>query len=424
MMDWMKTQCRRSGDCTHLSLGKVKGSFTVATSLEDAFLLKYARAVTERQEELSLIEVKRETFPLFADLDWTSGGGDVDDAQMVAVAKFVSQQAFLIYAPTSSEHTVVVATRQPVRQGAHFKNGMHLHWPTITTNAASAQIFRQTAVERCKDRFGEGAMGGKPWQEVVDEHVYKGSGLRMLYSRKQVPEDAYRPRWELRLVLATVSQLQQAVVEGVEDIPQATDPDSAHRWVRTCSVRAVGGHVTPLQACVQELDTGPTGGGDPKEACAVAEHQAGLAALQKVLPVCYHNCRFVKLVKGTDRAFLTPDTRVCLNLAPDASGAPRAHKSNNVYFVVGQETTYQACFCSCDTSDGRLQGPCKNFRSNHFPTPSELAASLFPKPVIPFACGGAAFTTPEASATEMYDRFFGKPSKPAAGGKRKRRQKM
>lgn len=400
VMEWLRTQCRRSGECTHLSLGTVKGSFTIPRSLDDAFQLKYARAIAKSAEHLSLIEVKTDVFPLFADLDWKS---QVTREQLLEVAKFVSQQAFLIYAPSSREHVVVVATRQPVERGGCYKNGMHIHWPGIHTTAASAQVFRRTAVERCRERFG--GMVETDWEGTIDEHVYKGSGLRMLYSRKQCAEDVYAPTWKIQLAVEDLSGLRQPILQSVQDIPPAADGDQVVRWIRMCSVRQRGGVKTPLQECVEEASgEGETG---PKIQCDLEVHSRGLEALKQVLPPCYRTCKFIKLTKGEDRAFLTPDVRTCLNLEPDASGQPGAHKSNNVYFVISSATTYQACFCSCETVEGRLNGPCKSFRSNHFPTPQELAQSLFPCDAKPFACGGVAFTTPAATAATMYDRFFG-----------------
>lgn len=411
VMEWLRTQCRRSGECTHLSLGAVKGSFTVSKSLDDAFQLKYARAIAKSAEHLSLIEVKTDVFPLFADLDWKS---QVTREQLLEVAKFVSQQAFLIYAPSSREHKVVVATRQPVERDGHYKNGMHIHWPGIHTTAASAQVFRRTAVERCREKFQE--MVGTSWEDTIDEHVYRGSGLRMLYSRKQSAEDVYTPTWEMELLLEDVSGLRQPMLRGMMDIPPASDSDQVHHWIRTCSVRHSGGNRTPLQECVEEASVERENG--PRIQCDLGVHGPGLEALKQVLPPCYRTCTFIKLTKGEDRAFLTPDVRTCLNLKPDASGQPGAHKSNNVYFVINTSTTYQACFCNCETEEGRLNGPCKSFRSNHFTTPKELAQSLFPRDVKPFACGGVAFTTPAATAATMYDRFYG----PNKGGLPKRRR--
>lgn len=414
MMDWLRTQCHRSGECTHLSLGSVKGSFTVSKSLDDAFRLKYARAIAASAEHLSLIEVKTSVFPLFADLDWKT---PVSRERLREVAKFVSQQAFLIYAPSSAEQAVVVATRQPVERDGHYKNGMHIHWPGIYTTAASAQVFRNTTVERCRERFGCDCN----WEDTIDEHVYKGSGLRMLYSRKQSAEDVYTPTWAMQLVLEDMSGLRQAVLRGMTDIAPATSSDDIHHWLQQCSVRHQGGNKTPLQECVEEVEK-ETGA---REQCDMGPHGPGLEALKQVLPECYRTCIFVKLTKGEDRAFLTPNIRTCLNLQPDPiTGRPGAHKSNNVYFVISSDTTYQACFCSCETEEGRLNGPCKTFKSNHFRTPPLLAQSLFPRQVKPFACGGMAFTSEAATAGTMFDRFFGpNANKTKAPAKRKRQKK-
>lgn len=415
MMSWMRSNCRKAANCTHLSMGQEKGSFTVPSSLEEVFLIKYSRAVAGG-EPLSLTEVKTPTFHLFADLDWIDPiGSPVEEGKQLEVAKFVSQQAFLIFAPATSEHAVVVATRQPVCN----KTGMHIHWPGILACSQSARIFRQTAVERCRERFGEGYMGSKAWEDVIDESVYKGSGLRMLYSCKQVPEDVYRPKWCLTVELQDIGSLKQAIIKEVNALELNQGAESVQHWVETCTVRYRGFGKTQLQECVEELKEDNS---NPKEALALQEHEAGLRALQQVLPECYRSCQFVKLVRGDNKAFITPNTKVCLNLEPGRDGQPQSHRNNNVYFVVDRTSTYQACFCNCETVEGRVRGPCKDFKSNHFPTPPELADSLFPLPAVPFSCGGITFTKMEATSSDIFDRFF-KPRPPPMKKKARRAKK-
>ena len=418
MMSWMRSNCKKFSACTHLSMGNVKGSFTVPSGLDEVFLMKYSKAI-RNGEQLSLTEVKTQTFHLFADLDWVEEGDELDDEKLLEVAKFVSQQAFLIFAPTTSEHSVVIATRQPVmtQSGGH-KNGMHIHWPGILATAPSAQVFRRTSVERCRERFGEGFMAGKPWEGVIDEHVFKGSGLRMLYSSKQVERDVYRPRWHLIIRLQESEGFKQAKIQEVVAVPLADmeSEDKIQHWVGMCMVRYKGHSKTPLQACIEEMEEKQASEGS-KESVDIMEHHTGLEALKRILPECYRSCTFVKLVRQDNKAFITPNTRVCLNLVDGGS-----HKSNNVYFVVDRTSTYQACFCSCDTSEGRVRGPCKDFRSNHFPTPPELAQSLFPQAAVPFSCNGACFTTPQATPADIFDKFFKASHKPMKKRARKARK--
>ena len=408
MLSWLKANCPGGGgDVSHLCLSG--GSFSLPKGLAGAFLIKYARA-TQAGEKLFLVERRTPVFRLFVDLDWATPEPMTKQTQL-DVARFVAQQAFLIYAPSNRDQQVIVATRRPeLRQtDGLLKGGMHLHWPDILTDAETARLFRETAVSRCRERFGEKLMP-RPWEDVIDDHVFRGSGLRMLYSCKKAPSDAYSPEWLLRLKVH--DELGMVRPEVVGEVPCV----EAHgHWVQQCSIRYHGVGKTPVQACVEDrMACNQAQASSPLRDASVEKHARPLEELRSVLPSCYSACRFLKLLEGDCGKFIIrTDSKTCLNLQPIGADTPGSHKSNGVYFVVDQRETYQACFCNCETEEGRLHGPCKTFRSQVWRTPTSLSNSLFPPAnTEPFA----NLTSQRATAEDMYDRFFkagGPPSKKA-----------
>lgn len=403
-MAWLKKNCPRSGEHSHLSLNG--GSYSVPASLEKAFLIKYARQA-EAGESLHLVEVKTPVFHLFTDLDWTSHTPVAEEVR-AEVAAFVAQQAFLIYAPEQTEHTVVVATRHPQQQAdGLYKCGMHIHWPGILTDKAAGLVFCHTAQERCREKFGDKVLGEKPWSEIIDEHVYKGSGLRIVMSQKKSPADVYVPSSFFRVQLQEKSGMMHPAI--IDCLP--CQPQSMQHWVQLCSIRCHGQAKTPLHSCVAEASEMASAA---TTECSMYKHQPGLDSLRKLLPPCYSSCRFTKLVMGSEKAFIQTDSRVCLNLQPEAGGEPGAHKNNRVYFVVSPEETYQKCYCNCETEEGRVRGPCKYFKSNSFATPLDLANTLFSSAAepVPFSAGSNPFTSRAATAHEMWEKLSSKPTNP------------
>lgn len=394
MMNWLKANSPHgTGELSHLSLAG--GKYCLPTSLNGAFLIKYSRAI-RAGEPLSIIERRTPMFHLFVDLDWATEQ-PVPAEQQLELASFVAQQAFLIYAPSNRDQQVVVATRKPgPRNDGLMKGGMHLHWPDILTDAATAQLFRETAVSRCRERFGDDLLP-KPWEDVIDDHVFKGSGLRLLYSIKQDSGDAYKPQWLLRIAV------HDEVGMGRPEIMGSTScVDDIRHWVQTCSIRYHGVGKTPVRACVEDIIRPE--GGQPLKDASLEKHTRPLEELRSVLPDCYSSCRFLKLLEGDHGKFiLRTDSRTCLNLQPDGEGKAGAHKSNGIYFVIDRSETYQACFCNCETEEGRVHGPCRGFRSETWQTPARLADSLFPPASAePFS----SLTSKRATAEDMYQHFF------------------
>lgn len=427
LVAWLRNNCSPTSGLTHLSLAG--GRFTVPPGLEGAFIHKYAKAVKAGLEPLFLSEVRTATFKLFMDLDWCSPQPiSAEDQQ--AVARFIAQQVLLIW-EIEQPLECVVCTRAAVLQAdGLFKSGMHLHWPAITTTADAALAFRQATVDRCRAQFGEGKMG-REWGSVIDECVYRSSGLRMAFSCKKIREDIYRPSLLVTVSATEVQGLQMPSTE-VKDIS-----DTAEDWIGHCSIRYHGPLKTKVQECVDvAILHKPASSRSPPQ--DIGPHKDGLQELRKALPACYRNVRFTKLVKGESgsKYILATNSRTCLNLEAGADGQPGQHKSNNIFFVVDSTSTHQQCHCSCEGSEGRVHGPCKDFRSNGFPTPQVLAETLFAadsaeppeqtqnqnqtqtdQPALPptgvFALGrGVSLTTKPSTAEDIFKRFFDAPPSP------------
>lgn len=371
--------------------------------LEGALLAKYAIKL-QAGERLALNELRTPVFNMFCDVDWRTAE-PVPEPLQLELATFLAKQVFLVWEVEEAVEAVACVRDASREADGRHKGGIHLHWSHVKTEAAAAAAWRKVAVERCSEHFGERRLEA-PWDQVLDEHVYATSGLRMLYSCKRDGPEAYRPRWVVRMTPEPVGGLQEVAAE-VTDC--ADDPPT---WIPRCSIRYHGHCVTKVQECMAGVvgARAPRARADEED---MAPYSEGLEALRQVLPVCYAGCKFLKLLRGqTGRFILRTDSRTCLNLdTPD--GQPGQHKSNGVYFVVGPSTVYQGCHCRCNTTQGRLMGRCSEFQSNHFPTPRPLALALFGSPPSPKpAARPYAFAAP-ATAADIYRASLQPPAKKA-----------
>jgi hypothetical protein len=64
------------------------------------------------------------------------------------------------------------------------KTGVHLHFPNIFVNASQALDMRETVIAECTRVWGFRSSPFNAWSEVIDEVVYKQSGLRMMCAHK------------------------------------------------------------------------------------------------------------------------------------------------------------------------------------------------------------------------------------------------
>jgi hypothetical protein len=127
-----------------------------------------------------------------------------------------------------------------------------------------------------------------------------------------------------------------------------------------------------------------------------------LPLLDAVLPLEFVGQRFVGLVK-TDRGgfMLRSTSRYCLNLG-------RAHRSNNVYFVLTRDGISQRCYCRCETTEGRRGGLCRKFVSETWPVPPRVSDAFFPDTV------DSSAAVPDASM--FVDDEGAEPAMPPGGG--------
>lgn len=375
---WLKQQgfwvlaSQQDRPLTHLLLDG--GKLSVPDSALDEFNEKYAEYVL--QVDLYVVECKPAAFKMFMDLDFKDAGA-LDE-------KAVGQVCRVIYSAYRSAHecaqpSSMVVCERTLPSGsaaADNKHGLHLVWPFWLGDRDIALAFRDHAVRQCRQQVTQGALPDLDWSSILDQAVYRGSGLRMVGSKKfNAPPYIYAPRSEY---------------EPDGSVVDVANPWAAIRsWVKKTSIRSIA-HAAP-PAGAQEA---AGGGGGPllpakrsfmdrllseqdedgiiqraykgtrvSQSKITPEVRQQLQAIQAVLPVPYRKeaCRITALYKyGKDQPtfVLATDSKFCLNLMKNKG----RHNSNHVYFVLNSRKIVQKCFCQCETLAGRKsEAMCKDF---------------------------------------------------------------
>jgi hypothetical protein len=196
---------------------------------------------------------------------------------------------------------------------------------------------------------------------MIDKSVYENNGLRMIGSHKGKASSTSGIYWPtLEMNDDEVTPLKHD--EVMRELPS---------WVRSTSIRL------PPGALVPEVEMPPRRklyvdfpGHDDADATPVDSDtaQAVEMALEKTLPRVYKSSKMtVTKTLAKKKAWLVrSSSKFCHNINSD-------HRSTNVFFYVTAEHAVQKCFCTCDTTKGRLYGQCRKFSSKPF---------KFSKPVV------------------------------------------
>jgi len=127
-------------------------------------------------KKLYVVEQKTEQFRFFVDIDYRAEKALGDDETFDICRK--------IYDAVAEGGRCFVA-RAPAREDkGQVKSGIHMHWPDlIVTKSVALSLRTQILLELEEDH----------WTETIDASVYRGAGLRCLWSMKKGVNGAYVP---------------------------------------------------------------------------------------------------------------------------------------------------------------------------------------------------------------------------------------
>jgi hypothetical protein len=312
MRAWLRDAGLWEAGQSHVFLDGGRAAIPPARHAE--FWDAYARSL-KAGEPLRVVErVDPEAgFHMFMDVDVASHD-DRALAERLVCELLVPTASSLLGDGNGTSPLRVIVCGKP--ETCKHKPGLHVVWPGLVVDRDTALCVR----EECVARAGGGASSA--WlARALDASVYRGSGLRMIFSQKKPgdpADDVYVPfkefeggRWR-----------DLALAEVASELP---------RWLRDCALRPATGIAKSENSSNRNRYTGSRtceGGG------ALAEEQEGAF----VPPDAYQPCRVTAARReGAGATFYHTSSRFCANVG-------RRHKSNHVYFVVtAGGAAYQRC---------------------------------------------------------------------------------
>ena len=394
---WLVTD---DGETTHLLMDGT-GKMCVPDSHAGLFLNVYFSSAIIRGERLSVVEKKTPIFRLFFDLDIRLPHG-ADHMAVIqrlsrSIWRFVSEDFFVLESSQTSSSSasdttatiidrMIVCTAPIKSESEHcIKAGCHLVFPNIFVNSPIALRCReallhgidslyaaiphstsaQSVTQSVDDSEDEDAdrryvlpTPSNAWRDVIDDSVYRGSGLRMVWSNKGRHESRpYVPVYELD----SVHGWSEVVCDSL-----ATKRD----YVHDCSIRSVVGCLTLCRNGEHQIADhvdghmvhGSVVTGRTQSVDVYAEV---LPLLEQELPRHYKNIRFLKAFVTPHTVYLKTNSRYCMNLR-------REHRTSTIYIAVTRQGAMVRCYSR------KEEYRCADYASSPIALPPSVMRVFFP----------------------------------------------
>ena len=382
------------------------GKLYVKPENNKAFNKKYAEAIINGEKQY-VVECKTEYFKLFFDLDFMINSNNVErinDEINKEIIKYQENkeciEVFDLYIKHINEtieeiygkNKICIVTTADIKKitkivknneepnkvesEVYFKKGFHLHYPDIIVNTEKALQLRKNCIFNInyviKTIYGNSFNClNNTIVDIIDEKVFKGSGLRMTGSRKgQITStefiDEGRP-YELKDVILNGTSNKKQITNFKNDYIQLVLETSIVCYENTMTKQQNNMETLNCEECDLSPDESENNsGGWSKLDRSSIEYRTIIDYFRNT--IMGYSERDIKRIYVSDNKkiyLLNSRSKYCQNLG-------RNHNSEHIYFLLSKDGLVQKCFCRCNTMDGRKDGYCKDYSSNKIPCSAHL----------------------------------------------------
>ena len=399
---------------THLLLNG--GKYHVPKNRTKEFLRVYAKDINNDVRHY-ICETKTDTFKLLADLDFFNES-ELNDDEMLEYVKEIQSVVTRSFHENEISKLIICTTdsKEVTIDGATYvKTGVHMIWNNIIVTRETCLMLRLAILQELEKKFGK-RLPHNTWADVLDRCVYEQNGLRMIGSRKMSkcktchnkPDErancescygtgrndegrVYLPKYVLdhegNLDKDYLNSLKENTTRMIEEtsivVYDDNLPESVFQLPEGIKISTKDLQKEKLKRRTNRNRNLPPG---KEEQEGLKEHGEReridttdkrfvklRVFAKKYLPECYSKTKIIDLFSCANGDYYVARTNshFCQNINKD-------HNSNTIYFYIDKNNIYQKCFCRCDTTHGRINGLCKNYRSRPIPLGAIVRETLFP----------------------------------------------
>lgn len=354
------------------------------------FNKKYAEAI-ENNEKLYVVECKKNIFKFFFDLDFLLDIKKYEEINFNIFLEFIKIINDVIFEFYNNYFDCIVTTADDKKVKKLYKNeenpekieskefikkGFHLHFPDLNTNKNIALEIRKTCIKKLcnyKNIF-ENTIN-----DILDEHVFTSSGLRLTGSRKghfisQTKEfiDEGRP-YNLLYTLKNnecddeiLNQYKNDYVLLINKTSIITTENYINNIINNPNLEC--------DECDEENNNY-----DLNNLNNSSWKRLNKEDIKYIEILRFFNI-YVKdyTIKDIKRIFYSENESIYILCSQSkyCTNINKNHNSEHIYFKLNKEGICQKCFCRCDTMEGRKHGYCKDYESEYIPCTPQLRKIL------------------------------------------------
>ena len=447
---------------THYSLNGFK--LCVPPHLEPKFDQLYALELA-RGKDMYFVQLRKELFVFFFDADVVQP--EEASLEWIAGLARTLQRTIREYYPPSTDpaalRVVVLRADPKPAKGADgspcVKTGLHIMLPGLVVTAEEALLLRAGCVAALRrEHGGERPLPCNVWEDVLDECVYKGNGLRMVGSQKCsrckcvaerratcksctagkgfVREGRpYLPALVLRdrgvpdpEALARLQTDYLALVlecsirtDATHSSPQLVPPPGAPmplatRGKRPAAAAAAAGGERPEERDLRAQAGGTakvpskfSGGGEIKEGTELF----GLIeqCIRERVHAMYADVELARVLCDPGQTTYLCKLRACCRGGNWCMKEGRDHTSAQIYFQITRAGVSARCYSNKAPVDGRPK--CSTWKSAPVRLPLELQHALFPGGDAPSSAASSTVSAADKAAPEAFKAAAPEASKAA-----------
>lgn len=356
----------------------------------EVFMNKYIQGIINN-EKIYLVECKKEIFNLFFDLDFLLDDIKLNEKLFHIIFQIINDtikdfynnyyKCIITSADIKVINKIIKNEDEPgkVFDKKFYKKGFHLHFPNIQVNIKTALEIRKKIISdliyNFKTVYGNNYENiVNNFNDIVDESVFKSSGLRLTGSRKG-HYISQTKEWEDE---GREYKLEKIIINNKNDNEEFSNYNNNYeKLIKDTSIITLINQITEYNLIVcQECELSP----DDEESNNVGTWEK----ISKNSIIYQEILRFFKLwVKDyTDKDIkriyvsdnrktylLNSKSKYCQNIGTN-------HNSEHIYFLLTATGIIQKCFCKCNTLERRKYGYCKDYSSNPIPCTPHLLKLL------------------------------------------------
>lgn len=336
-------------------------------------------------EHIFVVEQKTNIYNFFIDIDYKD-----DEALTLEQIKQFSQTIFSkIKSFSGAEQTCIVSVAKPKLKDGKIKSGVHMNFPKMLVDQHRAIQLMYHLIHTLSEIYPY-----IDWPKFIDPAVYgkldsgsNGSGFRMPWSHKKSKHDDCKGNGcdvcNRSGKITEVSYLPVFLLEkhSITELPIQDPPMKELLELTTIrSDKTLADCITVPDAIEQATVINKSKFKKEREFTAAQSKQiiTDETLRQKIeMFVNKHmkgqeNTKIKKILKWKDHFLIEADSKFCENLN-------RNHSSNRIYFFVHgiHKTICQKCFCTCETTEGRRHGFCKDFSGRVNQLPPQICEIMF-----------------------------------------------